>query len=633
MKQSELRRWMRFFEFREQGLSIEVSARRAHISPATAYRFSHGDQSSQGLEAAEILGISEVAGTFLLPALSPEALRGLEDFAYFRRRYFGRRSTPWQVQAVEEYVRAIESEDREYLVMNMPPGSGKSTLFTHDLPCWLIARNRAIRIMIGARTERQARQQVGRIKKSLERDVPMRVDPDKVMLGIADNAEATLQDDYGAFKPEGRSDKWRAEALVVRQLDGVSLDDKEETVAAYGQDSGFLGGRYDLVIWDDLVDGKNTRGQEGRENMREWWDSEAETRVEPGGALVLNGQRIAHNDLYKYCLEKKTLDGEAFYRHIVYRAHDTERCVDVHLDPDDSKPKHQRYLAPWPDSCLLDPHRLPFADLEAKRLNNPRSFSVQYQQEDGDLVGGLLDPAWIVGGVDDDGFMAPGCLDEDRLLGQVPSHLTGGRGWAFVTVDPSPTEFWGIIHWVYDPDANRRYAIDIIKRRMNPEQFLSRSIETGEYSGLLVDLMASSIEQGCKISHVVFEVNAAQRWFLSQETTQNWALITGVRMVPHTTHVNKNDPKFGVETIGDLFRQGQIRLPWGDVIARKRTKDFLDEAYTYPDGETTDLVMSCWFHKLAIENHYSPVRQVNLMMPRPSWVREHAARGLPGFVG
>lgn len=628
MKKIELQRWERFFDARDMGLGIEAAAKKAHISPATAYRFSHGDQTSAGREAAEILGRDLVAGELVLPTLSKEALLGLDNFAYFRMRYFGRKSTPWQLAAVEEYVRALHSEEREFLIINVAPGTGKSTLFTHDMVCWLIAQDRSIRIMIGARTERQARQQVGRIKRSLERDVPMRADADKVAAGIAFNAEACMQDDYGAFKPEGRSDKWRAEALVVRQLDGVAPDDKEDTVAAYGQDSGFLGGRFDLVVWDDLVDKKNTRTEDGRSAMQEWWDAECETRVEPGGAMVLNGQRIQHNDLYNYCLSKRTLDDTPMYRQIVYRAHDETKCTQVHLLPDDSLPLRQRTLDPWPDSCLLDPWRLPWAELEAKRLNNPRAFAVQYQQEDGEIEGGLLDPMWITGGVDGDGYVAPGCLDDERTIGHLPWNLKNGKGWAFVTVDPSPTEWWGVIHWVYDPDSQRRYILDIIRKRMNPEQFLTKDLQTGLYSGVLVDLLATSIDQGCKISHVIFEVNAAQRWFLSQPIVQEWSLVSGVTLVPHTTTLNKRDPGFGLESIGDLFRQGLIRIPWGDILARRKSKELITEGIQYPEGDTDDLLMSTWFGKLAVENHYTPRQQGLIRFDRPSWVRSHARPGL-----
>ena len=616
MKKTELNQWQRYFEERNNGLSVDAAARKARISASTAYRFERGDQSSSGLEAAQILGVTQVAGNYIDAPLCPEAQRALEDFAYFRLRYFGRKSTPWQEQAAYQIQELLDSPEREYVVMNEPPGSGKSTLFTHDIPCWLIARDRTIRIQIGSRTERQARMYVGRIKRSLERDAPMRADADSLARGIAFDAESCLQDDYGAFKPEGRSEKWRGEELVVRQLNGVALDDKESTVSAWGMDSGFLGGRFDLVIWDDLVDRKNVKTEDSRNDIREWWDTEAESRLEPGGLLILQGQRIAVNDLYRYALDKKTLDEKPKYRHIIFQAHDDEKCTGDHTD-----------VQPWPNGCLLDPHRIPWKMLETIQHTNPRTYAVMYQQQDGDTVGGLVDPAWIMGGTDSEGYPSPGCLDKDRVAGEVPAHLRNGNGWSFVTVDPSPTEFWGIIWWLYDPDSNTRYAIDIIRRRLNPEQFLSLDLTTFDWDGLMVELTQQAAAEDAPITHVVFEVNAAQRWFLSQKHVQKWMELTGQTFIPHTTHINKADPKYGLESIGDLFRQGFIRLPWGNPTSRLKVNNLIEEATRYPDGDTTDLIMSTWFHKLAVENHYTPRREGMYQLNRPDWLA-YARRGI-----
>jgi hypothetical protein len=618
VRRADVSRWGKYFELRNSGVGVEAAARRARLAASTAYRFERGDPGSGGLEAAAVLGVTSVGGEVVAQPLCPEARAALDDFVLFRLRYFGRKSTPWQERAAYEILRLVESQDREYVVMNEPPGSGKSTLFTHDIPCWLIARDRTIRIQIGSRTERQARMYVSRIKRSLERDVPMRADADSLARGIAGDAVACLQDDFGAFRPEGRSDLWRAEALVARQLDGVSLDDKEPTVSAWGQDSGFLGGRFDFVIWDDLVDRKNTKTDESRQGIREWWDGEAENRLEPGGLLVLQGQRIATNDLYRYCLDKKTVDEQSKYRHVVFKAHDEERCTGSHED-----------VKPWPDGCLLDPHRLPYHELETLKHNNPRAFAIMYQQEDGDIAGGLVDSAWITGGLDQDGYYAPGCLDKDTYLLDPPEHLLNGGGWSFVTVDPSPTEWWGVIWWLYDPESGNRYIIDLHRKRMNPEQFLSVDMDTFEWSGLMQDLWERSIHLDIPLQHVIVEVNAAQRWLLSQPHVQKWMAITGVSFVPHTTSVNKADPKYGLESIGDLFRQGRIRIPWADIATRQRMQYLIDEATRYPDHDTTDLIMSTWFGKLGVENHYTPRREGLYRMSRPGWVTDRP-RGLAG---
>jgi hypothetical protein len=617
MKKQDLDRWARYFEARDAGLSITASARRARISESAAYSFERGDQTSGGLTAASELGISMVAGNLVAQPITPEATRALEDFAYFRLRYFGRKSTPWQERAAYEVLRALESDDKEYIVMNEPPGGGKSTLFTCDIPTWLIARNRRIRIMIGSRTERQARAYVTRIKRALERDAPVRADSDSLQRGIAFDADACLQDDFGAFKPEGRSDKWRSEGLSVRQIDGVSLDDKEDTISAWGQDSGFLGGRFNLVIWDDLVDRKNMKTMESRDSMKEWWDGEAESRLEPGGVMLLQGQRIQSNDLYRYALDKKNLDETPKYRHVVYQAHYEDICTGEHDGITDA----------WPKSCLLDPYRLPWKQLETIKHNNPRVFEVLYQQRDGEMVGGLIDPAWIEGGIDMEGYLSPGCLDRDRSVLEAPPHLLE-TGWSYVTVDPSPTEFWGIIWWLYDPETDNRYIIDIHRRRLNPEGFLSLDLDTMQFSGLMEDMRVESNRMGIPIDKVIVEVNAAQRWLINQPHVQRWMLATGVTFLPHTTSINKQDPKYGLESIGDLFRQGKVRIPWSGTATRNRVSILIEEGTRYPEADTTDVVMSTWFGKLAVEQHYVPKKFAGYQMPRPQWMRRNVQRGI-----
>lgn len=618
MRKVDEQRWARYFEARNNGEGVAASAKKARISESTAYRFERGDQSSEGLEAAAKLGISIVAGNLVTQPLSPEAKEALDNFALFRRRYFGRESTPWQERAAYEMLRSCESGDREYIVMNEPPGSGKSTLFTHDVLVWLIVRNRSLRIMIGSRTERQARQYVARIKRTLERDAPARASADDLEEGIAFDAVACLQDDYGAFRPEGRSELWRAEGLVVRQVDGVSADDKEPTVSAWGQDSGFLGGRFDLVVWDDLVDRKNSKTRESREQMREWWDAEAETRLEPRGTLLLQGQRITTEDLYRYCLDKENLDGTARYRHVVYRAHDDDMCTG----------EHDSITRAWPESCLLDPWRLPWRELEAKKHNNPRAFEVQYQQRDGDVPGGLAEMEWIQGGIDSDGYNAPGCLDKDRTILDPPVHLIDREHWSFLSVDPSPTEFWGVIWWLYDPDTESYNIIDVHRRRMNPEQFITWDYRSQQFSGLLVGMQQDAARLGIPLTHGIFETNAAQRWFLSTPHVQQHMATTGFTWMPHGTYANKNDPKYGLESIGDLYRQGRIRIPWSGIATRNRMSIIIDEVTRYPDYDTNDTAMSTWFAKLGVENNYTPRNQRVYRQSRPSWMRPAARRGL-----
>ena len=38
----------------------------------------------------------------------------------------------------------------------------------------------------------------------------------------------------------------------------------------------------------------------GLERLTQWWEVEAETRLEPGGLLILQGQRLGRDDLYRW---------------------------------------------------------------------------------------------------------------------------------------------------------------------------------------------------------------------------------------------------------------------------------------------------------------------------------------------
>ena len=616
MRRVEVDRWGRYFAARNDGLPVRAAARKSRVSESSAFRFESGDAGSSGVEAAAILGVQTVGGQLVVQPLSDAAKRGLEDFAFFRRRVFGRESTPWQERAAYEVLRLHESSEREYAVLNEPPGSGKSTLFTHDIAAWMIARDRSIRIMLGSETGRQSRMYLGRLKRTLERDTPLRADADALAKGHAHDADATLTEDYGAFKPEDRGDVWAASQITVRQLNGVSVDDKEPTVSAWGRDEKFLGGRYDLVIWDDLV--SRQPSAEMWDQILEWWMTEAETRLEPGGLLLLQGQRMWADDLYRFCLDMRTIDDTPKYSHIVYKAHDDERCTGEHED-----------LRPWPDSCLLDPYRLPYRFLENVRKQSERVYSVQYQQTDGAGSESLVDPLWLKGGAAPNGTIFPGCYDADRLLGQIDDD--DKDGWSAVSIDPSPTNYWSIQWWIMRPEQRRYVLVDKHRRKMGAPDFLSLDLDTGTWSGILHDLYQDSVKKDAPITHVIVEVNAAQRYLLTQPHIQKWSSVTGVTFVPHQTHQNKNDPKYGVTSIADFFRQGIVRLPAGDPTTRLDISTFTHELTRWPEARTDDEVMACWFIFKAIDSTYTPRNYKPPQQQRPDYVSQYAKRGLPQY--
>lgn len=540
--------------------------------------------------------------------LKPEAQLALDDFAYFRLRYTGRASVPWQVDAANQMVKMLESPDKEYVVVNAPPGGGKSTLFTHDIPLWLICRNRAIRILIGSATQRQATLYTNRLRRSLQATKPHAATDDELARGMSD-ALAAVSTDFGRFKPDSQNpDVWRAEEFSVAQVGNVSAADKEHTVTAFGKEGGVLGNRVDFCIWDDLIDERNLRTVEAREEMKRWWQSTAETRIDPRGVMVLQGQRMGSDDLYAFALDMKdvVMDEDGFedlevepptkYRHIVYKAHYEDKC----------EGKHPRQMEPWPASCLLDPYNLPWRELARTQKNGMDSYRVQYQQESAELSSVLVKKVWVAGGQDEHGQTFFGCWDGQRGTWELPPNLPG-EVFVYATVDPSPTRWWGIQCWAYHPQSERFFLLDLVRQRMQMADFLDWDADTGELRGLAVDWQHLSERLGHRITTWIVEKNAAQQFFFTYTHTERFKQKFGIQLVPHVTANNKNDPKYGVQALGPLYRDGRVRLPGRQNDgSRLASLKLVDEVTKWPHGTSDDQVMSQWFGFWALDRLYTP---------------------------
>ena len=633
-----------FWQAMGSGINMKEAARMAGISYSSATKWiakakaTSAELDKQNLEAGKASGgnalkrdlvVSKELPPVVLPSrMSTEAHRALEDFDYFRMRYLGRVPSPWQVDAAYRIVEKLESNDKEFLVLNCPPGAGKSTLF-HDVAVWCIVRNRAIRVMIGSISQTLAKMYSRRIRETLERTQPLQPDPEMVRRGLAINAEACLALDYGRFKPTHQGALWRAEEFIVEQFGSGGLDNKEPTVSAYGIESEFIGHRADLCLFDDVASPENSKESSARDKLLERWDSMAEARVEPGGVLAVIGQRLGPQDLYAHCLAKVTYEEDPDdydgsdtnnetkepvksykYDHIVYRAY---------YDELDEGPESRRTMAPaWPNGPLLEPFRLSWKDLSYIKHNSPTKFATVYQQQDIQQGYYLIERVWATGGMGNDGVLYPGCIDQDRRPGYVPGSLEPPVI-SIATVDPSPTMFWAVQWWLYQPKTNLRYLIDIERTKLTAEELLGYATAERAHYGLMEEWQNRSWELGFPISHWVVEINAAQRFLLAHDFVRKWQAMQQTMIVPHTTSRNKLDDDLGVEALlPPLWRSGAIRLP--TMRDNWKTLAFVDEmtSWTRDKKNGTDLVMAHWFAELHMPG-LSPFKLPPKLW-RPSWI-------------
>jgi len=638
--------WVKYLILRRGGESMRQSAIKAGVNYHSARDNEAGRTSTrawmQAKEQVERIGVSTIPS---YDKLEPDAREAFDNIEAFALRYFGIILQPWQMEATEHIFTLLDSPQEEYTVINAPPGSGKSTFFAKVIPAFATCRNRALRGMIGSSTQRLAEWYTRRLRAEFEREHVARAELNDQKLGLAVDAERTMQQDFGAFKPDAK-EIWRADAFTVLQPDDQPLSQKEPTWSAFGMDSGFLGGRFDLVIWDDVWDPRKMRNSESRADMYRWWDEVAETRLEPGGLFILNGQRMSSDDIYRYALDKKTpldedemVEGgmvsgenperdasfpvetppsapheESKYHHLKYKVHYEDRCTG----------DHGTDAAPYPKGCLLYPNRLPWRRVRHIQAQTPDRYEILYQQEDSDPSSVLVDPTWVAGGTGTDGIDHVGCWDNDRDLWELPMYLPSDPV-IIASADPSPSNFWALQCWAYVEETQYRYLLESYRRKMDAPSFLDWNHEQQVFTGVAEDWWQISNDMGTPIQYWIVEANAAQKFILQYDHFRRWASLRGVELVPHYTHSkNKGDPKYGVQMLAPLYRTGRVRLPGKQgTAARPHSLLLVNEVTKWnPEGtgsRTDDCVMAQWFFEHNLEKIYTP--QVELVRQwRPSWL-------------
>jgi hypothetical protein len=486
---------------------------------------------------------------------------------------------------------------------------------------------------------------VRRLRNTFDRKVPFEAKSEEVRLGLAYDAKSTLCLDYGMFRPDPSiGAPWSSSQFTIAQMGETLIGEKEATCTAFGKDTGFLGWRVNFIVWDDLVRRQDFVGDNRLnklESDRAWWDDEAETRLEPGGLLILQGQRLGPEDLYKYCKDKLTYadDLDYFelgeeqqpshkkYFQVIYKAHYEEHCQadvtpEVHARTAASyDPKH-----PTSSGCLIDPLRLPMRELKSI-MNRPLSnFETVYQQGDVDPENVLV-PKFFIDGGTHEGEDFTGCWDADRDVGQIPEFKNKPRvALSIITADPSPSRFWAVQWWLYVQFPNdehlqgRRYLLDQTFRPMGATDLLDYDVDLEDWTGLLVEWAARAKANHLPIQHLIIEANAAQKFITQYKWFRRWTNNHSIKLRPHHTHINKLDSKWGVTTIKNHYRYGRVRLP-GTIAGQEVAKPLYDQVTNYPDYSYDDAVMAHWFLEYQLQHLVKKAsKRMSVFKDIPKWV-------------
>jgi|SRR5579859_5777423 len=547
--------------FSETG-SISETARRLGWHYGTVWKHIHGMKDhggSPGWVQEDFVAAVNLPPPRSWDELNPQERGWLTNFSEFRREFFGRDTPPFQ----DEISTKIAKREESKLLVLCPPGHGKSQCFSIDYPIWEMCRYRAMGMsyacLLISKSDNMAKAFLSQIKQELERN-------------------NKLQKHFGRFKPE-YPDVWKQDAITVDLLEGTKAR-KEPTFIAAGAGSHIYGWRVNLIIADDIVDTKNSNTPEAAEKLLIWFSDELISRLEPEGTICTVGTRFTSYDLYGKLWKQRDDNDDPIWFPIIYRAHDDGRCSGEHCMVCKERCLHDK---PWPDGCVLWPARFGYRKLRSLRSGQHTSsrFEFIYNQVELPEDDALVKPDWI-----------EKCKNTSRTTWMVPRNSR-----VMCTLDPSPTE-WAVAQcWAYVEQEDKSYLIAQVRRRR---------MAAPEYLALMRQWTVKLRSMGHDPIWVV-EINAAQRWLLQSTEYQQMRLELGLTMIPHTTHRNKVDPQYGVQSLGPAFEYERIDLPWGDPESRREVQPFIDELLVYPSGETDDTVLASWFHLFHIKRLRMPM--------------------------
>ena len=308
--------------------------------------------------------------------------------------------------------------------------------------------------------------------------------------------------------------------------------------------------------------------------MLEWIDKEALSRIGKKGKAIWVGTRVSPGDIYS------SLANRPGYKVLRYS------CIQ-----DDT---NEEVL--WPDHFPYDQALIHRSEMR------PADFQLVYQNVD---IPGL--------GASFTQEMLDVCKDTSRTVGHYESdwRLIAGLDPAGGNKDSGYTAFSLI---GVDLRTGKRFLVD---------QVAVKSMKAPQ----MKDQIISWTER-----YPLFEWRVENNGLQSQLVQYNTEIIQylakkGVRVVPHTTHKNKWDPQFGVESLAPLMTAEMFSIPWGNAPTCKMFQPVIEEFVSFPMGMLSDRVMSTWFADLGcrdlLDRAHLPLFNERMKVPNRVRRRRH----------
>lgn len=463
------------------------------------------------------------------------------------------------------------------ILVNTPPFHAKSTIITQEYVAYRICMDPRVRVCIISKTQEKSKKFLFSIKKML-----------------TSRQYATMQAAYAP--PDGWKNPdfpWTATKIYVENPEGA---EKDPTVEVLGIRGDIYGGRYDLVILDDCVTKENCGEWE---KQLDWINQEVSSRLYKGKLLIV-GTRVSSQDLYS---ELRNPDN--FTSGVSAWTYLSQPAVLEYADtPQDWKTLWPRSNQPLDPEDPGDPDEDgTYPAWDGPALSSVRdaikqsTWSLVYMQQQV-AEDAIFNAQCVRGSIER--MRKPGLLSAGAV--GHPRHGMEGQ-YVIASMDPAMTgDTFTLVGAVSKDDKKRRIMNAWVQTSPTPA-YIRQMIEmiTDEYH----------------VNEWVIETNAFQLFLVHDERVRAFLNTRGVKLTPHYSGRNKQDPDFGVASVAPLFgslkvhmdgrranmdhmNDNLIELPG---LVNEGLKALVDQLLTWEPGKKgrelkMDGPMALWFFEL-----------------------------------
>lgn len=450
---------------------------------------------------------------------------------------------------------------RQFALILAPRSHGKTEAIAKVFILWQIVRNRNVRILLCSKGSDLSIKSLKAVRRELRYN-------------------QKLIKDFGAFYSHNNT--WQdSQFQVIR--DG---NYKEATVEAIGILGAVTGGRFDVIILDDIIDSLSVVEPKQRKKVSEYVDNTLIPLLEPDGAVIGVGTRKHFDDIYGSIIKNKAWAVDT--DHAIIR--EPEKYELVELDEPDVLPNGRevwfKAIITGDPGEVLCPERWPMAKLLVLRhIIGSRAFNQEYMNTITDDATAQFKLSALQANRDESrSYIAGSISDAVRHEYQaIIMHVDPSLAISKREAEKADSSYMVMAATGIRPNRHR----DLLAI----ERF--RGVPTSEKFERLKTFYRRVMPELCFIESNSFATILIES--LIEETD--------MKIIPHHTDGAKNDLYVGVPGLAALFENGTFSLPYRTLEDQQVTDTIIDEFHSFPLSNTDDIVMCFWIGDVGIKRY------------------------------